>query len=324
MELKIKKKHVAAITLICLILAAGFVAANQDLILRLANPDPVNIPLPGRLVGHSSADVVVNMPGCLANDDISLQEAIDNGCFGGVSFGDWNPRNTSQNYTAATDGIVVAYTTRPGNPGVSPTKIRVESPVGIIRNEQQEDNQGNNQYLGVSSPVKKGDSWTVIVSGDQPGGPGSNFVYWISLIKGSGGGGEASLPPCIDNQFLQYVAGSWQCVDGIPGSLAFGTRVSTDTSGDDLVVNVVYQAQTDGFFILPLVGGPNVSVNVGSTNPPTNILGRHTWSGDTTYGTISVPVPKNEYVQITGGGSVQGTPNIWWQPIGAGGLDRLS
>ena len=100
-----------------------------------------------------------------------------------------------------------------------------------------------------------------------------------------------------------------------------GTRTSTDSAGNDLIVNTVYLAQTDGILVIPQAGGPDVRVYVGNTNPPANMLGRHTWSSSTTHGTISVPVPKDEYVRIAGG-SVTGTPDIWWQPMGAGGLVR--
>ncbi len=80
MEINLEKKHFAIIAAFCLILATGLVAANQETILRFANPS-IDI-LPGKTVGHSSADLVVNIPGCLATDDISLQDAIDNDCLG--------------------------------------------------------------------------------------------------------------------------------------------------------------------------------------------------------------------------------------------------
>jgi len=94
--------------------------------------------------------------------------------------------------------------------------------------------------------------------------------------------------------------------------------VATDNS--DLVKDVVYQAQADGFLMVPQAGGTDVKVLVGNTNPPTNKLGQHTWSSSTTYGSITVPVAKNEYVLVTGG--IAGTPDIWWQPIGIGGLKK--
>ena len=63
MKTKIGKKRFALIAAFCIILAAGLAVANQEIVLRLANPNPLNIPLPGRLVGHSSEDVVVNLDG---------------------------------------------------------------------------------------------------------------------------------------------------------------------------------------------------------------------------------------------------------------------
>ncbi len=82
MEINLEKKHFALITLICIILTAGMAIANQNVI-SLADPALVNIPNPG----HSSVDVVVNLDGggpvmpCAG--DMSLQNAIDNGCIGG-------------------------------------------------------------------------------------------------------------------------------------------------------------------------------------------------------------------------------------------------
>lgn len=60
----------------------AFVAANPDIVAHFANPS-TDI-LPGHLVGHSSADIVVNVSGAApCSGNISLQSAIDNGCFGG-------------------------------------------------------------------------------------------------------------------------------------------------------------------------------------------------------------------------------------------------
>lgn len=85
MEINLSKKQFAIITAFCLIFAAGFVTANRDLVLRLADP-AIELPV-GETVGHASTQVVVNLDGGGAavpcSGDISLQEAIDNRCFGG-------------------------------------------------------------------------------------------------------------------------------------------------------------------------------------------------------------------------------------------------
>ncbi len=76
-NISFKGKHLLAIALITLLfIGLAFAGAN---VFKLAPPD-IDI-LPGHIVGHSSADLVVNVAGVGAcSGDISLQDAIDNGC----------------------------------------------------------------------------------------------------------------------------------------------------------------------------------------------------------------------------------------------------
>ncbi len=151
-----------------------------------------------------------------------------NGCIGdggGMAFGVWNDLDNGgtadtvsegEIYTAATDGIVVAHTTRPGRSGASPTRFRIESPVGTIRTQQQEDNQGNNQYLGVTSPVKMGDTWTVIVSGNAVSG-GEDYVYWIPIVSSGGSGADSDW--IIDGNNMS---------SGVSGNVGIGTTAPNE------------------------------------------------------------------------------------------------
>ena len=75
-----KAVFATAILLVLFVLFVG-VSANSDLVLNFANPPASSVPTPG----HSSVDVVVNVSGAGAcNGNISLQQAVDNGCFGGT------------------------------------------------------------------------------------------------------------------------------------------------------------------------------------------------------------------------------------------------
>ena len=76
--LKFSPKQVFALGVL-FVLFVLFVAVGADsgLVLNLADPAPSSVPNPG----HSSVDIVVNVSGSGAcSGDISLQEAIDNGC----------------------------------------------------------------------------------------------------------------------------------------------------------------------------------------------------------------------------------------------------
>jgi hypothetical protein len=79
MKIKLEKNYFTVIALVCLILATGLAMASQN-VLRLAPPAAASIPNPG----HSSTDVVVNVAGAApCAGDMSLQDAIDNGCIDG-------------------------------------------------------------------------------------------------------------------------------------------------------------------------------------------------------------------------------------------------
>jgi len=101
-------------------------------------------------------------------------------------------------------------------------------------------------------------------------------------------------------------------------SLAFGTSTFLDSLGGTLVITSVYKAAVDGFLLVVMAGGSDARIYVGSANPPTITFARHTWSDSSTYSPMMVPVPKNNYVQVTG--TISSVPSIIWQPIGSGSL----
>jgi len=197
--------------------------------------------------------------------------------------------------------------------------------------------KGGDGSKGLADPLTQG--WTIAARGDTYATVNDQndllFSYWngtswdqkvrIDSITGNVGIGTTSPSEKLDVAGNIEASGSIcanngaDCIGGGGGG-AFGTRVSRDTSGADLTPYSVYRAQTDGYFLVTKAGGnPDNIVRVGKTNPPTNIVGVHSWSSSTTYGSISIPVPANEYVQLTGG-YIAGNPDIWWQPIGVGGL----
>ncbi len=306
MKINLSKKHFALIAVFCIIVAAGFAAANQDLILKLASPTTEI--LPGRLVGHSSEDIVVNLdgpvvPGACAGD-MSLQEALDADCIGSggsLIFGNWESRTPGQIYgPATTDGFALAYSNGSNNPvgytdsDSSPTVQRTGSTSGFNK--------------ALNMPVKKGDYWKVI---------NADRIYWIPIVDGGAGGGS-SLPPCASGKIIESDgAGGWVCVDqtgGAGGSLAFGdwTDVTAAAAGGAVQAS----ALTDGIVLAHTVQADNRYI-YGET-PAGNIKANHrqNWYGDRV--NLTMPVKKGDSWRIVGN-SVE---KVWWLPIvdgGAGG-----
>ena len=315
MEINLEKKHFALIAAFCLILTTGLVAANQETILRFANP-AVDI-LPGRSVGHSSADVVVNFsdsPPC--SGDISLQSAIDNKCFGtgGMAFGNMESKNFNQIYgPVATDGFVFVSTNwayldaYKGNSAATLTVVSKEAPAS----------QGPQPSWGsITMPVKKGEYWKVDGRTDS-----TPIVYWIPLVEGSSGDSGTSLPPCSNNQLIQYnsTAEEWECADNcadeqiLKYNLALDSWECTDESagggGDtdgssdanpifmNVNLNTDYQiSETKGAYVYLYGKGDRTGydIKLGPTSSPTVTIGNvmhndESGTGTTTFATIYVP-----------------------------------
>ena len=82
--LSIKRKHLVAMSLVVLIsYGLIFAFATQDSVLKLAAPNPGNLPVPG----HLSTEVVVNVDDAgtdpaACSGDLTLQQSIDRGCIG--------------------------------------------------------------------------------------------------------------------------------------------------------------------------------------------------------------------------------------------------
>lgn len=90
------------------------------------------------------------------------------------SFGNWETKASGTQYTAATDGFVVAFTNGPN----SPHSLTGETPVSVTRIKQETAAvYATNPVLGFTMPVKKGDTWRVDVSGTGA----TATVYWIPL-----------------------------------------------------------------------------------------------------------------------------------------------
>ncbi len=345
MEINLEKKHFAIIAAFCLILTTGLVAANQDMILKLAAPT-TDI-LPGRTVGHSSEDVVVNLDdlltgGALCTGDMGLQEAIDNGCFGtgGGFFGDWVDMGSASNNhgPVATDGIVVTYSDGDSNPiGYTDSS---SSPTRVISGL-------NGWKKGFTMPVKKGDYWRV---------EDTTKSWWIPLIGGeSEGSSGTSLPPCSNDQLIQYnsVAGEWECADscangqilqynsasdswecadliGVAGA-SLGEWDSTDLgqvggTGTTLARETIYQAIGDGFVVAEMIAGHCGQGIEGYTDSESNPTTLRVQNGsgyiDTGGAGITMPVKANDFWRVKRkrtDGYCDGPVNIYWIPLIGGG-----
>ena len=289
-EIKLKKKHFAITALICLVLLAGFVVANQDIVLKLAGPNPESIPLPGRLVGHSSEDIAVNLSGSgSCSGDISLQDAIDNECFGGgMSLGELTPRNFNQVYgPAATDGFVFASTNwaylnvYKGDSAANLAVVSKEAPAA----------QGPQSSWGsITMPVKKGEYWKVDGSSDSP-----PMVYWVPIISGSSGS-EITLPTCSDGQFLEASSGSWVCADAPSGS-AFGNWIDVTATASDGTVHG--PAATGGFVVIGTDDWGKINAFTDSDNPPTRRLVYNS-RDSVNEKQFTMPVRKGDYWKVEG------------------------
>ncbi len=110
------KKHFAAITLVCMALLIGAVAANQGLVLYFA-PYPYLQPLPNP--GHGADTVWIDIP---ASGEMTLQDAINIGVLGGGGSGeiayvsDWKsivPQgNVTFDHDLGTDALIVTIQMR--------------------------------------------------------------------------------------------------------------------------------------------------------------------------------------------------------------------
>ncbi len=91
-------------------------------------------------------------------------------------FGQWSSLNISQEYQAATDGFVLAYTTCSGVKNrLSGFTDSTNAPSTLRASADNENNGSSTQYLSIMMPVRKGDYW--IVYGCNPTGT----VYWLPL-----------------------------------------------------------------------------------------------------------------------------------------------
>jgi hypothetical protein len=79
--------------------------------------------------------------------------------------------------------------------------------------------------------------------------------------------------------------------------------------------NTVYQAATDGFVVATagMYGDSDVFGYTDSSNPPTTLRAAFNVAATVGYGSITMPVKKNDYWEITYNGS---SPTIYWLPLG--------
>ena len=108
----------------------------------------------------------------------------------------------------------------------------------------------------------------------------------------------------------------------IGGGMSFGSWITIGTLAiggtETMVVNNVYQSQTDGIITVYGVGshgGGSVRILTGGNNPPTT---RRTGEGAgyVNYGHgASSPVKSGDYFMIEVTGSWDTTPEIYWLPI---------
>jgi len=111
-------------------------------------------------------------------------------------------------------------------------------------------------------------------------------------------------------------------IEGALGGMEFGdwTRVGNLASGgtETMVIDHVYQAQTDGIITVYGVGahgGGSVRGYTDTNNPPTTIRTGE-GAGYVNYGHgISFPVKKNDYFKIERTSNWDSTPEIYWLPI---------
>ena len=82
-------------------------------------------------------------------------------------FGAWDAtKNNNTEYTAATDGFVVAYSTSYNN------TVTIFSPTATTRIVVQGNSAGAGSTPGAMCPVRKGDTWKVT---------GATTVFWLPL-----------------------------------------------------------------------------------------------------------------------------------------------
>jgi len=84
------------------------------------------------------------------------------------AFGSWSTKSINTEYTATTDGFVVAYLKT-----TSDKYLQIETPTGTVRNR---DYGTDDNKASVTSPVRKGDTWKLVVEAG-----GSASVFWLPI-----------------------------------------------------------------------------------------------------------------------------------------------
>jgi len=328
MEINLSKKHFTAIAALGIILAAGFAVANQDLILKLA--DPILDKPAGSLIGHSSADVVVSLADSApCNAEMSLQQAIDNGCFGAGGGGicssfdsGWMAVTSNDiltlNHNLGTTAIFVEILWAPdsgGSPDLSKV-AKVETTrwgAGALEMGTQILEIGNS-----SMKVYLADSYLsdTLYSGGYAPNTGHYRVLAISTDCGGGGGGT-TLPNCASGRIVESDgSGGWVCADddtgGAGGSLAFGAWVNVTAVASGGAVQG--PATSDGFVVIGTDDWGKINAFTDSDNPPTRRLVYNT-RDSVNEKQFTMPVRKGDYWRTTG----TSISSVNWLPIVDGG-----
>jgi hypothetical protein len=93
-----------------------------------------------------------------------------------VAFGSWVSRSGDTVYQASTDGFVLAWGSRDGEPPGVRGYTDSSNPPATLRIASREGEYGNTSRQSITMPVKKDDYWKVT---------GENFnwgdIYWIPL-----------------------------------------------------------------------------------------------------------------------------------------------
>ncbi len=124
-----------------------------------------------RAVISADSARIANLATPISDQDAATKKYVDDSI---PSFGNWETKASGTQYTAETDGFVIAFTHGPGVEhsltGKTPaTTTRIKQATGAV--------YATSPVLSFTMPVKKGDTWRVDVSGSGA----TATVFWIPL-----------------------------------------------------------------------------------------------------------------------------------------------